>query len=158
MMRIARKLKLLAGMEALHLLLLAEAFCLMGWARFRLLRSPFVKLAGSLGEFMKETGYEERADRRREMSIIQNTLHIASRNTLWESKCLVRAVAGLMMLKRRGIESTLYLGTSKDEKGRLIAHAWLRSGPRYITGAEEMERFVEVGKFAAFPKTAAGKR
>ena len=29
--------------------------------------------------------------------------------------------------------------------GELIAHAWLRSGPFYITGAEVMERFTVVG-------------
>ena len=45
------------------------------------------------------------------------------------------------MLERRNIESTLYLGTAKDDQGQFIAHAWLRSGPFYLTGAEEMEAF-----------------
>ena len=48
----------------------------------------------------------------------------------------------MKMLERRKIESTLYLGTAKDENGKMIAHAWLRSGPFYITGAEGMERFM----------------
>ena len=52
------------------------------------------------------------------------------------------------MLEKRGIESTLYLGTAKDESGELIAHAWLRSGPYFVTGAEGMEKFTVVGKFA----------
>ena len=51
-----------------------------------------------------------------------------SRYTFWESQCLVKAIAGMKMLEKRNIESTLYLGTAKDEKGELIAHAWLRSG------------------------------
>ena len=54
----------------------------------------------------------------------------------------------MKMLERRQIESTLYLGTAKDESGKLIAHAWLRSGPFYITGAEGMEKFTVVSKFA----------
>ena len=54
----------------------------------------------------------------------------------------------MKMLERRNIESTLYLGTAKDLNGKLIAHAWLRSGPLYITGKEGMEKFTEVGKFA----------
>ena len=59
-----------------------------------------------------------------------------------------KAIAAMKMLERRKIESTLYLGTAKDENGKMIAHAWLRSGPFYITGFEEMERFTVVGKFA----------
>ena len=57
-------------------------------------------------------------------------------------------MAAMKMLEKRGIESTLYLGMAKDETGALIAHAWLRSGPFYITGSEGMERFTVVGKFA----------
>ena len=71
-----------------------------------------------------------------------------SRHTFWESQCLVKAIAAMKMLERRQIESTLYLGTAKDENGNLIAHAWLRSGPFYITGVEAMEKFTVVSKFA----------
>ncbi|MNI75941.1 hypothetical protein D3C73_1321320 [compost metagenome] len=79
---------------------------------------------------------------------IANSINTISRYTPWQSKCLVRAIAGMKMLERRGIDSTLYLGTGKDENGMLIAHAWLRSGPYYISGAEVMDRFVTVDKFA----------
>ena len=71
-----------------------------------------------------------------------------SRYTFWESQCLVKAIAAMKMLEKRQIESTLYLGTAKDETGNMIAHAWLRSGPFYITGVEEMKRFTVVSKFA----------
>ena len=54
----------------------------------------------------------------------------------------------MKMLERRKIESTLYLGTGKDEDGSFAAHAWLRSGPYYVTGANGMERYTVVGKFA----------
>jgi hypothetical protein len=80
---------------------------------------------------------------------IADAVRIASRCAWWECKCLVRAMAAMRMLKRRGIESTLYLGTGRDEAGRLAAHAWLRSGSRYITGAEERRRFTVVGMYAA---------
>jgi hypothetical protein len=62
--------------------------------------------------------------------------------------CLVKAIAAMKMLERRQIESTIYLGTAKDKTGKLIAHAWLRSGPFYITGAEVVDQFVVVSKFA----------
>lgn len=79
---------------------------------------------------------------------ISHSLHIMSRYTWWESKCLVMAIAAMKMLERRQIESTLYLGTARDEKGKMIAHAWLRSGSYYITGANEIERYTIVAKFA----------
>lgn len=71
-----------------------------------------------------------------------------SKYTLWESQCLVKAIAGMMMLERRGIDSTIYLGTTRDEDGKMIAHAWLRSGPFYVSGSEGMKQFTVVGMFA----------
>ena len=60
--------------------------------------------------------------------MISQAIHIVSKYTFWESQCLVKAIAAMRMLEKRGIESTLYLGTAKDESGKIIAHAWLRSG------------------------------
>jgi thiazole synthase ThiGH ThiG subunit len=54
----------------------------------------------------------------------------------------------MKMLERRRIYSTLYLGTGKNEKGELIAHAWLRSGSEIVTGGEEMKEFTVVGSFS----------
>ena len=79
---------------------------------------------------------------------VSEAIHVMSKYTFWESQCLVKAIAGMKMLQRRHIESTLYLGTAKDENGQFIAHAWLRSGPFYISGKEGMERFAVVAKFA----------
>ena len=75
---------------------------------------------------------------------VSQAVNIMSCYTFWESQCLVKAIAAMKMLERRQIESTIYFGTAKDENGKMIAHAWLRSGPFYITGAEGMERFVVV--------------
>ena len=97
---------------------------------------------------MDETDYEIKELHRKTLRMISKLLHIVSKYTFWESQCLVKAIAAMRMLEKRGIESTLYLGTAKDESGELIAHAWLRSGPYYVTGAERMEKFTVVGKFA----------
>ena len=97
---------------------------------------------------MKETSFRIDESNRKILKQISEAIHIMSNYTFWESQCLVKAIAAMKMLERRQIESTLYLGTAKDENGKLIAHAWLRSGPFYITGAEGMERFTVVSKFA----------
>lgn len=128
-------------------LLFIETFFLLGWAR--VLKSiPFSKVSPSLGEKEAETTFNPDELNRESLRNISKTIYIVSQYTFWESQCLVQAMAAMKMLEKRGIESTLYLGMAKDETGALIAHAWLRSGPFYITGSEGMERFTVVGKFA----------
>lgn len=127
-------------------MLFLEAFFYLAYGRmFKAL--PFSKMSKKLGNQMDETSFEWQTDQVM-LKDVSDAIHIMSRYTFWESQCLVKAVAGMKMLERRNIESTLYLGTAKDDQGQFIAHAWLRSGPFYLTGAEEMERFIVVGKFA----------
>jgi hypothetical protein len=128
-------------------LLLIEAYIQLGLARY-LKSIPFSKVAPSLGDEMKETPYSIDSSNKEILSSISRAIQIMSSYTFWESQCLVKAIAGMKMLERRGIESTLYLGTAKDENGELIAHAWLRSGPYYISGADVMKGFTVVAKFA----------
>lgn len=124
-----------------------EAFIFLGWAR--ILKSiSFSRIAPSLGQKMCETTFERNDSNIIVIKRIAGAIDIISRYTIWESKCLVRAIAAMKMLEKRNIESTLYLGTAKDEYGKMIAHAWLRSGPYFITGFEGKDKFTVVGKFA----------
>ncbi|MFS0638324.1 lasso peptide biosynthesis B2 protein [Mesobacillus foraminis] len=141
------KLKLLLSFDINTKILLLEAFIFLAWARI-LKIMPFSKVSFSLGEQMEETSFDRIPMNEKKIKSVAQSIQIVSRYTLWESKCLVRAIAAMKMLERRKIESTLYLGTGRDEYGRLAAHAWLRSGPFYITGADGMERYSIVGKFA----------
>lgn len=124
-----------------------EAFILLAWARFLKLL-PFAIMARSLGVHMEETDASQEVQHHEVICRVARAVHTMSHYTLWESQCLVQAVAALKMLARRGIGCTLYLGTAKDDNGRLIAHAWLRSGTVYVTGARGMQKFVVVSKFA----------
>lgn len=128
-------------------LLLLETYIYLAWARVRK-GMPFSKIAPSLGDKMKETPSDLNPEHRRTLGEISQAIQMMSKYTFWESECLVKAIAAMKMLEKRQIESTLYLGTAKDESGKLVAHAWLRSGPFYITGAEVKEQFTVVSKFA----------
>ncbi|WP_230500800.1 lasso peptide biosynthesis B2 protein [Sutcliffiella rhizosphaerae] len=134
--------------------LLLESYFYLAWARW-LKRVPFSNVAPSLGERMKETSFDSAMTDRKVLATVSQSIHIMSKYTFWESQCLVKAIAAMKMLEKRKVESTLYLGTAKDDNGKLIAHAWLRSGPYFVTGSEGMERFTVVGKFA---KTIGGNR
>ncbi|KIL49377.1 lasso peptide biosynthesis B2 protein [Jeotgalibacillus soli] len=127
--------------------LLVEAYFYLAWARYLKVKS-FSKVAPALGEKMAETTYSHNSANIKKIKNISNAIRIMSRYTFWESECLVKAMAGMKMLEKRQIESTLYLGTAKEKSGEFVAHAWLRSGSFYVSGSEGMERFTVVAKFA----------
>ncbi|MRH42715.1 lasso peptide biosynthesis B2 protein [Aquibacillus halophilus] len=142
-----RKFKSFLLMDRKLKLLLFESYFYLGWARI-LKNVPFSKVAPSLGIQMQETTRNNDLANKQLLSSVSQAIHMMSRYTFWESQCLVKAIAAMKMLEKRNVESTLYLGTAKDESGKLVAHAWLRSGSYYITGSEVMEQFTVVSKFA----------
>lgn len=146
-MKILNKIRTYLLFDSKTQILLVEAYLYLAWARI-LKFFPFSKVAPLLGEQMHETSLSKEESNRMILKQISQAVNMMSRYTFWESQCLVKAIAAMKMLERRQIESTLYLGTAKDENGKMIAHAWLRSGPFYITGAEVMEGFTVVGKIA----------
>lgn len=141
------KIKLFITLDFSMKLLMIEAFIFLGRARI-LKVVPFSKVAPILGEQMEETPFICHERNKIILKQISDATQIMSKYTFWESQCLVKAIAAMKMLERRRIGSTLYLGTARDGNGNLIAHAWLRSGPYYITGFEEMDKFTVVNKFA----------
>jgi hypothetical protein len=146
-MNIVKKAQTFLRLNFKTKLLYIEAFLHLGRARY-LKSISFSKVAPTLGEQMKESSYELIAADKEILANVSRAINIMSRYTIWESQCLVKAMAAMKMLEKRKIDSTIYLGTAKDENGGLIAHAWLRSGPFYITGAEVMDRFTVVSKFS----------
>ena len=146
-MNLVRKVKVFLSLDTKTMSLLVEALYFLGWARIQKLRS-FSKLAASLGKQSFETASTPRDFANTEASKeISHAIYIMSQYTFWESKCFVKALAAKKMLERRGVDNTIYFGTAKGEDGKLIAHAWLRSGSLYLTGSEEMNRFTVVSKF-----------
>ncbi len=58
----------------------------------------------------------------------------AARFTWWRSMCLEKALAGKWMLRRRGINSTMYVGMAR-QGAEFVAHAWLVGEGQTLTGA-----------------------
>ena len=129
-------------------LLLAEAVVLLGISRAVLKVVEFKRIAPYLGQHMNK--HTKDADS--EISIskagqVRWAVSVMSKYTPWESKCLVQAMAAKIMLRRRGIKSTIYLGVARDGQGKMIAHAWLESCGRILTGAAGADRFTVVSVF-----------
>lgn len=128
--------------------LYTEAFYLTGAVRLAVLLLPFRTLAPLLGRHMAESPAEENAVTLEAARRVGQAVETVSRHTPWDSKCLVQAIAGKIMLRRRGIGSTLYLGVDRDDNRGLVAHAWLRCGEAFLTGGRGRELYTVVGKFA----------
>lgn len=141
------KIKVFISLNKSTKYLLVEAYFILAWSRL-IKCLPFSKVAKHLGESMTETSFSNNEENLKLIREVSFAINVMSRYTFWESMCLVKAIAGMKMLEKRKVESTLYLGTGKDEDGNMIAHAWLRSGPFFLTGAEEMNRFTVIGKFS----------
>lgn len=70
----------------------------------------------------------------------------------WRAVCFQRGLALHLMLRRRGIPSTLHYGVAQDGPKGLRAHVWISSEGRPVLGVEEAAGFACL---ATFPSPAA---
>lgn len=59
-----------------------------------------------------------------------------SQRLLGSKPCLVQALVGRWLLARRGIETEIRIGVTKNGQA-LLAHAWLEQGGRILLGGAE---------------------
>ncbi len=129
-------------------LLLLEAWFSLGLARFKLLTVPFRRIAFGLGKRLGPDELTTTADVPSPLAFsVGRAVERAARHTPWNSTCLTQTLAGKSMLQRRGMPSRLYLGTRKDEAGRLIAHSWLVAGKEVLIGGAGHEGFTPLSAF-----------
>ncbi|NQT91410.1 MAG: lasso peptide biosynthesis B2 protein [Lentisphaerae bacterium] len=77
------------------------------------------------------------------------TVRACAPHVPWECKCLVKAVTGYAMLRRRGIRATVHMGLAKDEEAGLRAHAWLVCGNAGLIGSRESQNFTTISLFTS---------
>lgn len=70
----------------------------------------------------------------------------------WHSTCLVRCVAGRIVLARRGIAGHILFGVNLHN-GTLTAHAWLVTGGEPVIGGAEATGFTPNACLYAQPRT-----
>jgi Transglutaminase-like superfamily len=127
-------------------LLLLEAVILLPVARVLVHTVGFERFATRLGSHMAQSSDEDSTEAYATARRVRWAVETAARNLPFEVICLPQAIAGKLMLRRRGIASTLYLGVAYDPA--LKAHAWLRVGRVIVTGAKGRVGFSVVSTFA----------
>lgn len=68
--------------------------------------------------------------------------------------CLVRALAGSILVGGQGYSPVLRLGVARQAEGKLDAHAWLECEGQVVVGGTDLDRYAA---FPPFEKTGSGK-
>jgi hypothetical protein len=76
----------------------------------------------------------------------------------WRTVCFQKGLALHMMLRRRGIASTLHYGVMQNEARGLTAHVWISESDRIVMGGEIASDYTELARFPDAPTSgpAAG--
>lgn len=117
--------------------LFAEAVFTSAWVKLSLKFFPFKRVMGWLGKHSTETASEANADTLLLRNHVKGALILCNKYTFWRTECYTLSLTGKLLLKRRNIKSTLYIGFQKEETGKIKGHAWLRANDTYISGYRE---------------------
>lgn len=58
---------------------------------------------------------------------------------VYDSTCLINAIAGHILLSRENYSNHLKIGVTKNDQGHFAAHAWLESDDKTVIGESEVE-------------------
>jgi hypothetical protein len=124
----------LLGEAGLFLVAAAAAIALLSFAR----------IARFAGQARPASRRALDSDQLREL---RWAIEAVARRVPFRSKCFERGLAAQWMLRRRGIETTLFYGAVRGAEGALSAHVWVRSGDRDVIGCEEAAGFALLARF-----------
>lgn len=74
-------------------------------------------------------------------------LERVAKYTPWRCKCLEQGIIAKLLLQRRNIPSTIIFGVH-IQKGKIVAHAWLKCGSEIVIGGNGTELFKPIAFFS----------
>lgn len=121
--------------------LFLKAYFLSAVVKFTLVFLPFKKIMNWQGIANVETPMHPDQDSLTYRKSIQSAIRLCDIYTCWKTECYTQALTAKILLKSKGIPSTVYIGFQKNDDGTYKGHAWLRSYDIIITGNLEKELF-----------------
>ena len=119
-----------------------QAFWLSAMVKFALVFMPFRKVLSWKGRLGAEShsGADPASEAYRKT--LQSAMRLCNLYTPWPTECYTQAITARILLRRKGLPGTVYIGFRRTDEGSYAGHAWLRSYDRVITGREEMDKYV----------------
>ncbi|MBS1780547.1 MAG: lasso peptide biosynthesis B2 protein [Bacteroidetes bacterium] len=98
---------------------------------------PFKYYRRLLGEQQKKAIQDVTDEQLQQAERIKDIVEEVCKGTPWKSECMAQAIICKRLLKKKGLQTTIYLGVAKDDNNhqKLKAHAWLTLGQHVLTGA-----------------------
>lgn len=138
------KLSRIRALRWRHWLLLVEAGLFLAAAAAAIALLPFARVARLASGRWLASG---RAPDGNQLQELRWAIEAVARRAPFRSKCFERGLAAQWMLRRRGLETTLFYGAMRGAGGELSAHVWVRSGERGVIGCEEAAGFATLARF-----------
>ncbi len=134
--------------------LIAEAAAWLLIARLALLLAPFPMIARRLGAFVPpadprvaEVAAPTTPEQAKTARLVSWAVTRAAAHVPFRAVCLPQAMAGRIMLRRRGVASAMHFGAAKGTEKALDAHAWLDAAGVKVTGYPVGPQFAEIACF-----------
>lgn len=126
------KLRTFLALDSVDKIATFEAIALVLYAKFLVASVPprkWRKRFGAVATHSTKQDANLATVRRVRLAILR-----ALNNVPGSPNCLPQALTGRWMLERRGIASSLFIGTQRDGAGKRQFHAWLKVGEEWVTG------------------------
>lgn len=120
--------------------LLVEAALLLGVTRLGLWLLPFQTLQRLLARLTRTTARPQNVECDSKQSVVW-AVETAGRYIPPVTTCLTQALAVQVLLLRRGYPALLHIGTTREDGGRFLAHAWVESEGNVVIGGHDLERY-----------------
>ena len=122
-------------------LLFAEALFTSAYVRFTLSFLPFKFVKRWLGKTNERPEVELTPEQLLQIKKTYHTLKLCNKYAFWKTECYTMALTGKILLKRRRIPSTLYIGWKKNND-KYEGHAWLKTAnDAVISGNMDLTQF-----------------
>lgn len=79
---------------------------------------------------------------------VRRIVNIAVKNMFFKPTCLVQAIAARMLLGKQRIPYVFYLGVGLNSDKTLYAHAWVSTGPVFVTGGNGFTEYTVIATFS----------
>ncbi len=133
---------------------LAEALALLVVASALLRLLPF-RLVGRLASATAAAAPDD-ARRTHAVALVRWAVDRAAKRSPLRAMCIERGLAAAWMLRRRGIDATLFYGVAPRREGRggIEAHVWVQHRGLDVSGTPEPGRYAVLATFPAGRITA----